>query len=46
MSKRKGTGDNREVPISSRRNRKVEEAEESDGCASYDWGLEAVSDMF
>ena len=38
---------NREVPISSRRKRKVVlEAEESDGCAIINEALGAVSDMF
>ena len=38
---------NREVPISSRRKRKVVlEAEESDGCAIVNEALGAVSDMF
>lgn len=35
-SKRQRTRENREVQISSRRNGKVVEAEESDGCASWD----------
>ena len=30
-----------EVPVSSRRNRKVVEVEESDGCANCDWGIES-----
>ena len=48
-SKRQKTGENREVPTSSRRNRKVVEAEESDSCSNcernirscirYVWGI-------
>ena len=45
-SKRQRAGENREVPTSSRRNRKDVEAVESDGCTNCDRTLGAVSDMF
>ena len=38
-SKTQRTGENREVQISLRRNRKVAEAEEIVGGASCDWGI-------
>ena len=38
-TKRQRTGENKEVPISSRRIRGVVLAEESDGCANFDWSI-------